>query len=354
MSLVIITLALLCLISLKVGIKNPVEDYISPKGTLAVKGLFVIIVFLSHSAGYVTYGSGLIHSLMTKTCSALGQLMVIPFFFYSGYGIAVSAATKKDYGKNLPKKRILPLFMKFAFAVILYLIAAAVTGTRYSAYKIISAFFGWESVGNSNWFVFATFALYIASYIGFGFFKNRKTAVTVTTLLTFVYIGAMMAAGKEILWYDTVLAYPLGMIFALSKDKFDTVTKKFSSWLIMSALCGTAFLGFWYLFKITEGHPVSIMALIFKGLFFATGILLITRRFSPRNKILSFFGKHVFGIYILQRLPMLLLERFFPTFHPVLFSAISFVSTVVLAVLFEKYAVPEKLIHKKEPKKENV
>jgi len=349
-SFVIIALAALFFIELKVGIKEPVDDYISPTGTLAIKGLFVIIVFLSHLTGYVDFGGGPLHILLTKTCSMLNQLMVVPFFFYSGYGIGISAMTKKDYGKNLPRKRILPLFLRFAFAILLYLVAAAVTGARYGAYEIISSFIGWESVGNSNWFIFATFALYLASFIGLSFFKNRKISFSVVTALTFVYIGAMIAAKRPLLWYDTVLAFPLGMWFVLFKDRFDRLTEKFAGWLAVSAVCTAGFFVFWYLFKVTEGRAVSILAVILKSLFFALCMVLVTRRFSPRNKILSFFGKRVFEIYILQRLPMLLLDRFVPSLHPLLFAAISFAATVILAVLYGKFFVPEKLIIKTNKK----
>ena len=353
MSLVIIVLAALCLIELKIGIKEPVEDYISPSGTLAVKGLFVAIVFLSHLTGYVDFGDGPLHILLNKTCSMLNQLMVVPFFFYSGYGVGISAMTKKNYGKNLPAKRILPLFLRFAFAILLYLIAAAVIGARYSTYDVISAFIGWESVGNSNWFIFATFALYAASFIGFTFFKNKKASFSVVTLLAFVYIGVMIGLKRPLFWYDTVLAFPLGMWFALYKDRFDTMTEKFPRWFGACAVCSAGFFVFWYLFKITEGRAVSIPIVILKSLFFALCVVLVTRRFSPRNKILSFFGKHVFEIYILQRLPMLLLEHFVPAVHPVLFAAISFAVTVALAFLYGKLIVPEKLLANMNISKQN-
>lgn len=352
MSLVMICLALLCLAGLKTGIRQPVDDYISPKGTLAVKGLFVVIVFLSHSIGYVSYGTGIGDVLMTKTCSALNQLMVVPFFFYSGYGIGFSSAVKKDYGKGLPLNRILPLFLKFSFAVLLYLGAAAVTGTRYSTYEILSAFIGWESVGNSNWFIFATFALYVSTFISLSLFKDRRAQAAGVTVLTFVYIGAMIAAGRPVLWYDTVLAFPFGVWFSLYKDRFDLATEKLSRWAVATALCAAGFLLFWYLFKVTDGSPVSAVALIFKSLFFALGLALITRRFSPRSKILSFFGRHVFGIYILQRLPMLLLSRFAPHLDPRLFAAAAFAATVVIAFLFEKYIVPERLTARLRKKKD--
>ena len=38
--------------------------------------------------------------------------------------------------------------------------------------------------------------------------------------------------------------------------------------------------------------------------------LAVTSRFSIGNKVLAWLGKHSFSIYILQRIPMLILDHF--------------------------------------------
>ena len=53
------------------------------------------------------------------------------------------------------------------------------------------------------------------------------------------------------------------------------------------------------------------------------------------NPILIFFGKHLFEMYILMRIPMLILQRLGVT-NVYLFVFLSFAATVLLAVGFKK------------------
>lgn len=59
-------------------------------------------------------------------------------------------------------------------------------------------------------------------------------------------------------------------------------------------------------------------------------------RISINNGILQWFGKRVFGIYILQRIPMMILSRFGMNDKPFLFAAACLAITVVLAEIFER------------------
>ncbi len=45
------------------------------------------------------------------------------------------------------------------------------------------------------------------------------------------------------------------------------------------------------------------------ALFFVAVVVFITMKVSFRSKVLSWFGEHVFSVYILQRIPMILLNR---------------------------------------------
>ena len=54
------------------------------------------------------------------------------------------------------------------------------------------------------------------------------------------------------------------------------------------------------------------------------------------NGILEFFGSHVFSIYILQRLPMIILQKMgFAASHKYLYVVLCFFATIAMAVLFD-------------------
>ena len=65
-------------------------------------------------------------------------------------------------------------------------------------------------------------------------------------------------------------------------------------------------------------------------------IVTVTMRVDISNKILEFFGKYLFEIYILMRIPMIILLKFNIT-NTYLFVIISFIITLLIAVLFKKF-----------------
>lgn len=69
---------------------------------------------------------------------------------------------------------------------------------------------------------------------------------------------------------------------------------------------------------------------------FAGLLVLLTMKIKPGNSVLTFLGNHVFSIYILQRIPMMVLSRLGFAAKPLQFLALSFACTVVIALLFDK------------------
>ena len=61
-------------------------------------------------------------------------------------------------------------------------------------------------------------------------------------------------------------------------------------------------------------------------------------RVSVHNKVLMWCGKNLFGLYILQRIPMIVLKEVgLASYNKYLFFFASLAITVPLAWLFEKY-----------------
>lgn len=80
-------LFIVCLIGIRLS--KPDEDYLSKEQTGAVRGIFTCIIFFSHLKQYITFEMS-IDVLYGSILGYIGQLMVVIFFFYSGYGIAQS------------------------------------------------------------------------------------------------------------------------------------------------------------------------------------------------------------------------------------------------------------------------
>lgn len=93
------------------------SDYMSKDTTGAINGIFVLLVFMCHISGYMQLGSPS-DKIWLDLKSWLGQLVVVTFLFYSGYGMMCSIIKKgTPYVKGIFRRRFLSLFAHFDIAV---------------------------------------------------------------------------------------------------------------------------------------------------------------------------------------------------------------------------------------------
>ena len=325
-----ILLAFLCIHRIKLLSFN--WDYCSREQTTSIKGIFVILVFLSHFSSYVTWTGNKLDEVFRILNSWIGQLMVVMFLFYSGFGIYRKIMENQGgYIKGFLKKRFLPVWGQFAICVGLFLVMDLVIGrlSSYSIGHIILSFTGWTSIGNSNWFMFDTFALYLLV-----FFSFIKSLPSKSNLILFsassCALTAILFFTKQSYWWNTLLAFPLGMWFAQYKEEIDVFLQNPKNHLIVSIPVISLFL---ILFRIYLRFGLDI-GYILLSLLFALSVALLTMKIKIRNKILYFFGSHVFSIYILQRIPMILLQDKIDNRY--LYLCICFITTIIISVLFDR------------------
>ena len=313
------------LIGLKFVKDNP--DYLSKDTTTIINGMMVITVFFSHFMTYITK-SNIYDEHMLSFLSLVGQLMVTSFLFYSGYGIYESIKNKKNYMSTFFKKRFIPTFVNFAIAVILFIIVNLIIGNNYSIEKILLAFTGWESIGNSNWYMLAIFVLYIFVMLCFNEKIKVKNAyrILVLTVLTAIYVY-LVTRFKDNYYVDTVLCFPIGVWYSYFKYKIsDLLTKKY--WI---ALVGAILLlvASYYL----KNNLYNVYTYNLFAIFFIILIVILTRKIKVNNKIITFFGVHTFWIYILQRIPMIILQN---KLNNYLYFVVCLVITIVLSYFLKK------------------
>lgn len=307
------------------------DDYMSLDKSTSIKGIFILIVVFSHIAGTLDFSVSLLNrAFFAINDRVIGQSMVAMFMLYSGYAVMLSAMKKgKDYVKAMPKNRISKVLLHFDIAVLLFLILQTILGVRYSIGEILLSFTGWESLGNSNWYIFVILILYCISYVSFMISKNNyKLSVVLSFILTVAFI-VFLHSFKGVYWWDTSLLYPLGMLYCLYKNKIDMLfkTKSFLYYILFLAFLAATLV----LIKFRDNE----ILIVFKHIFFALTVLLFTMKVQVHNKILHFFGKHLFSIYILHRLPIILLEYLGVSSNHFVFIVSVFVITVILCVPFD-------------------
>ena len=175
MSIFLVLVLFLLLFQSRINEKDSVSFYsFDREQTTSIKGIFAVIIFLSHVRGYITTSDVWYNYGYNFTLNQIGQLMVVMFLFYSGYGIVASAKNNSAYFQRFPIKRIAKTWFHLAVCVILFLIMQLALSNYYSLGDVLLAFIGWTSIGNSNWFMLVILILYIATYILSLFIKDYK------------------------------------------------------------------------------------------------------------------------------------------------------------------------------------
>ncbi|MBQ8228318.1 MAG: transcriptional regulator [Clostridia bacterium] len=313
------------------------NEYMSKHNTACINGIFVVLVFFRHFTQYITLTDSLGDSLYYEFNGYLGQLLVTSFLFYSGYGIMCSIQAKREpYVNAIPRKRISGVWLHFAIAVILFLVCDLILGKNYDIKTILLAFTGWSSIGNSNWYIFATLFLYLFVFIAFKISKSHNIiGLTITSVLILAFVFILMRLDRPQYCFNTVACYPLGMLFALTKPKIEKFL--FYNDITYSITLLVVFSLFILSFKfIREGFIChSICSMLFIIL-----VVIISAKVKLNNGFLTLMGNHVFSIYILQRIPMMILANLGLNKDVYVFLLLSFLATISLALIFDKLMVP--------------
>ncbi len=237
------------------------------------------------------------------------------------------------YVRAMPRKRILHTYVHTAIILLLFLAVQRSLGKRYSLIRVLLAFCFMDSFGNSTWYLFAILYLYTATWLSFRMAHSAKGAIGLCFLFTTAYfIG--FSLWKDAYWSDTVFAYGFGLAFPDLKEFFEKWSAPASIRLTCLVLLGGAFLvlTMCHFSQLVYGILENVRAILFMLL-----ILVVLMRLQIGNPVLHWLGTHVFLCYMLQRLPMIVLDHFGVSLSSIpLFVLGSAVGTVFLVVIVDK------------------
>lgn len=331
---------ILCLCIQHIGIRPADgENWLSHEKTSYLNSFFITAVFFSHLRQYE-----LELSPVESTAYPLlipGQLIVTTFFFFSGYGLMSGLLKKGDsYVSSIARTRFPKLLLHFCIAVVLYVLAGFMLGHTYPVERILLSLIGWDSVGNSNWFIFMTLLCYLLMWAAFKLTSTRRV-VTGTLLFTILLVAAIacIQCVKAGYWVDTVLCMPAGMLFYLCKEKARNILMaRFLPHLPIGALAAAS--GYILYTHAPAAqfylHCPALVAAIAGSILFATGIALmygcITFRHLPKP-LVWVGGAGLFPLYIFQRIPMMTGAHYgLNTYSPTLYTIICMIATAILAI----------------------
>lgn len=313
------------------------DAYLEKSSTTAINGIFVILIVFSHYTQYANF-EGIYDTPYLALREHLNQMVVAPFLFYSGYGMMESIKKKgTQYVDKIPTK-FWQLLLRFDIAVVLFLILNAVFKIHYPVKQVLLAFTTWTSIGNFNWYITAILMIYVCIYISFKIFyrspsqKNEVICALLTCALTMACVFLQMKAGRPNYCYNTMIIAPLGMLYSHFKSNIEHLIMKgdLNYSLTLTIIGGVYIISFFHRWDNgIEGY--TIWAASFIAL-----LVLITMKVQIHNGLLEWFGKHVFSIYILQRLSMIVLDHFgCIESHKYISLVVVFLITAPIALIFE-------------------
>lgn len=335
---------LLVLIATLVGFqvckKGFFPDFLGKEQCNAIKGVFILFVFLAHiivvvqDCGFIA--ARRIDTMAYEILGQMGQLIVAMFLFYSGYGVMMSYRTKGEkYLEAYPKSRLLTTLVNFDIAVFCYLVLAWTMGGRPGFSKVALSMIGWDSLGNSNWYIFVILVCYLCFYVVMEMVHTRHFLGTVLVGALLLAAMLFLHAIKPHYWYSTVLVFPAGMFYACYAETFNSLIQKHYG-VVLVILTGAFLILHFGHIKAFHGLTYNLKAIVFSFL-----LVVITMKVRIGNKWLAWCGVSLFPIYIYQRLPMIAIRGLagdeWVCGNPHVFIAICFLLTVGISLLYNRY-----------------
>ena len=284
------------------------QDYMKPETTRAVNGIFILFVFFRHIFQYRAFSDDL-WSAAHWVDGHLGQFLVVSFLFFSGYGIMESIRKKGEaYVRSIPCRRVLFTWIRFALLVVLYLLLGSAVGEKYSAMDVILCLAGWQSAGNSNWYIFVILWLYLLTWIAYWAAgkpsdpKGLMRLIIIHLFLTMI-LAAVLAGLQQDYWYSTIFVYTAGMAFSVFRCEWN---RWLSGHMLRNA--GTLCVG-GLLWGLCYAGRECIVVYQLAAVLFAFTLIWILGRIKIRSRVFTWLGRHLFGIYMIQRVPMILLAE---------------------------------------------
>ena len=175
--------------------------------------------------------------------------------------------------------------------------------------------------------------MYSFTYVGFRISRNDLIkGLLITTFFIAGYI-LVIRKFKDSQYYNTVLCYAFGLWYAIAKKKIDSKILYNNNWWIAWGGAAIAFAICAYC------RDVNLILNQFYYLLFVLVIVLLSMRVKLDSFTLLWCGQNLLGLYILQRIPMILCKEWKLTSNIYLSLFACIIVTIFLAVAFRKYVI---------------
>lgn len=305
----------------------------SKQATVPLRGLLAIGIVLHHLSLRLVEASPDC-SWIWSQFSFWGAPIVAVFFFLSGYGLMVSLITKgQKYLDGFLKKRLL----KIVLPLVLCSIVFEATSITLCGGQIADFRKDWPFLPNC-WFCVTIIIYYFAFYITALLFKSSPIKVAYSMwLFSFVYVFLFKVMDFCNWWYQMVLSINIGMTLAYYETAIRNVLYKYKRTIVLLLFLQTFLSAYWASCSKTDNFPVGMMVLsLVVGLLIYSSLCL---RPIKSNRLLTFFGRYSFEIYLIHGAVISVLFGMAYTYIPRwwhVFTILTFLATFFFAWILRK------------------
>ncbi len=293
-------LLLLVILALIIHLPNLEGNYLEQDNTIYLRGICAIFVVLHHISQYINTGN------FSNYLIFMGRYAVGVFFFLSGYALLTQLNKSKNYLKNFFVKRVLSLVIPYLiFSIIYYTSYKLRVDLNYSIFEIAKNFPKYDVVVANGWFMISIIVAYLSFYCSFRLIKNKDIALITTIILFGLYNYLMFKEGYKIHWYDAILTFPLGLVWARFKSQIDNILYRYSKFIILLGLIN---LFIWHNHAIWIDKLGITRDIIKVGIMnitvcsFVVFVMLLLVKLNIKNPIFKWIGKYSLELYLIHGL----------------------------------------------------
>lgn len=282
-----------------IPIKRIVDGKLCSKEYCSViKGIATCFVMISHLTILLgsKYNTGVF-----KLFDVLGGMGVLLFFFLSGYGLFVGYYGKENYMSYLIK-RLNNVVIPYLILKVIFWVIKCIAGKALS--------FGVLLAGFDDWFIDVILIQYIIFLICWKIFgKNARMLIGVIFVSNVALSLFFMALKFNPRWYNALLMFPIGMIFAALKGKLhDIIVSHRILTLIVPAVL---FMGFGGGFAVLKQAQFSGILKICAGVFLSAVVFRLSSSIELRSSVMRYIGNNSLYFYIIHLEILKLIEGYY-------------------------------------------
>ncbi len=272
----------------------------------------------------------MLHHIAQKTCAEwvpteyvksglepfvdTGYLLVSVFFFYSGYGLYKSNMRKTDYLNGFFGKRILRIVIALLTTSLIFVCAQVWNDVQVIPVPFPFVVGGAVLPNKYSWYIYTIIMLYLVFYFSFRHCKSERNAMIWIFASIIIYIACCDWWMSGDWWYNTIILFGVGMLFAKYDGKIMNFMKKsYIPLLLVSVvllvvfffggICTQEVLGSWREdYNYTLMRWAHVFSQMLASILFVLMTLLLQLKIRIGNRFLNLMGKMTLEFYLIHGL----------------------------------------------------